>query len=305
MSPGTAGDGTLHAWTRHQNRGHWWCSQARTYLGNDRSTVNIKTCWFLQQSSFRTRSMRPGSTQIQHWPHASFMTPSNVTLLTLKALSNSESGCHWLCNFPKPFLAPVSAPSRWPTLTNLYLMPPKGHLDVILTTWAEWCHFVDSLSETFLWVMSYQPSSPKKLQHGGLGQTLQGAISFTRSCPGEPFRGPCPGCFSVESPEEEKAGLRKEAQLTSLTADWRRWVLRTVEDCRVFALFPESLDELLPGKEVRLLTASPLGVGSLSKWPGIRSCSNIFCLFCFKFIFNWKIIAYNVVFFLPYNMNQP
>ena len=103
--------------------------------------------------------------------------------------------------------------------------------------------------------MSYQPSSPKKLQHGGLGQTLQGAVSFTRSCPGEPFRGPCPGCFSGESPEEEKAGLRKEAQLTSLTADWRRWVLRTVEDCRVFALVPESLDELLPGRALEIAAA--------------------------------------------------
>ena len=126
-----------------------------------------------------------------------------------------------------PSLLQLPAPSRWPTLTNFYHMLPKGHLDVMLTTWAEWCHLADSLSETFLWVMSHQPSSPKKPQRGGSGKRWQGPSVPPGAAQGA-FQGPTPRARFRRGSWGGEAGPRKEGQLTCLTSGWRMW---RAQDC--------------------------------------------------------------------------
>ena len=48
-------------------------------------------------------------------------------------------------------------------LSVFYQTFPEGHPDVVLTASAEHCHFMDSLKDTFLWVMSPQPSDSSRV----------------------------------------------------------------------------------------------------------------------------------------------
>lgn len=118
-------------------------------------------------------------------------------------------------------------------LPIFYQTFPEGHPDVVLTASAEHCHFMNSLKDTFLWVMSPQPSDSSRVA--------------ASKCWEEPLvpqggtHGPKPRASSRRDSPGGKGGrlpVWTEGQLTSLTSGWRTWRAQDCGSlCRALASF--------------------------------------------------------------------
>lgn len=132
---------------------------------------------------------------------------------------------------------------------------------MILTAWAEHCRFMNSLKDTFLWVMSSQPNDSKKLQHRGCQQMLGGALSATGRHPWPPIK----GFFQERPPRRERQVSSHVDRGTAHLSDLR---LEKVEGSGLqkslhgTCLLPESLCDPHTGKEVRSCSCLSLKTGA-------------------------------------------
>ena len=132
---------------------------------------------------------------------------------------------------------------------------------MILTAWAEHCHFMNSLKDRFLWVMSSQPNDSKKLQHRGCQQMLGGALSATGRHPWPPIK----GFFQERPPRRERWVSSHVDRGTAHLSDLR---LEKVEGSGLqkslhgTCLLPESLCDPHTGKEVRSCSCLSLKTGA-------------------------------------------
>lgn len=139
-------------------------------------------------------------------------------------------------------------------------MFPEGHPDVILTAWAEHCHFMNSLKNTFLWVMFSQPNDSKKLQHRGCQQMLGGALGATGRQPWPQTK----GFFQERRPRRERWVSPHVDRGTAHLSDLR---LEKVESSGLWkslqgtCFLPESLCDPHTSKEVRSCSCLSLESG--------------------------------------------
>lgn len=126
---------------------------------------------------------------------------------------------------------------------------------MILTAWAEHCHFMNSLKDRFLWVMSSQPNDSKKLQHRVLPANAEEPL-----VPQGGTHGPQSRASSRRDPPGGKGGCLPMWTEGQLTSDLR---LEKVEGSGLqkslhgTCLLPESLCDPHTGKECEIVFMFP------------------------------------------------
>lgn len=119
---------------------------------------------------------------------------------------------------------------------------------------------MNSLKDTFLWVMFSQPNDSKKLQHRGCQQMLGGALSATGRQPWPQTK----GFFQERHPRRERRVSPHVDRGTAHLSDLR---LEKVEGSGLWkslqgtCLLPESLCDPHTGKEVRSCSCLSLESG--------------------------------------------